>query len=309
MLRKLLKPSTRSFYNEARKSADFSFLGLVHGYLYGRFPYLYIGVGTGGHPLARMVLPIWRFFRKFSDPRSRGVGRKIKDEFADSYHGKVLPLEQARKLVTVNRDIELGDLKRVVPYSKARNLILRSPDHIVVLECPCRTSRTAPCLPLEVCLVVGEPFARFIAEHHPNRSRWINQDEAVDILTAESKRGHVHHAFFKDAMLDRFYAICNCCSCCCGAMQAWDNGIPMLASSGFLRYLDPELCTGCGICAEACQFGAVEMIEGKPVLNADSCMGCGVCVRQCRQKALSLVQASGKGEPLDLDELINRATN
>jgi tRNA (Thr-GGU) A37 N-methylase len=25
---------------------------------------------------------------------------------------------------------------------------------------------------------------------------------------------------YKDAMLGRFYAICNCCSCCCGAMQA-----------------------------------------------------------------------------------------
>jgi hypothetical protein len=25
---------------------------------------------------------------------------------------------------------------------------------------------------------------------------------------------------YKDAMLGRFYAICNCCSCCCGAMEA-----------------------------------------------------------------------------------------
>jgi hypothetical protein len=27
--------------------------------------------------------------------------------------------------------------------------------------------------------------------------------------------------YYKDAMLGRFYAICNCCACCCGAMQAW----------------------------------------------------------------------------------------
>jgi hypothetical protein len=26
--------------------------------------------------------------------------------------------------------------------------------------------------------------------------------------------------YYKDAMLGRFYATCNCCSYCCGAMQA-----------------------------------------------------------------------------------------
>ena len=35
-------------------------------------------------------------------------------------------------------------------------------------------------------------------------------------------------------MLGRFYAICNCCKCCCGAMQAHLNGVPMLASSGYV---------------------------------------------------------------------------
>lgn len=304
-----MKPSTRSFYQEAGRSADYSFLKWLHGYIYGRFPYLYIGIGTGGHPLARIFKPVYRFLQKSCRFMSGGSARKIKEEFAESYHGKVLSLDQARKLVTVNKDIELGDLKKVIPYSKARNLILNNPDHIVVLECPCRTSRKNPCLPLEVCLLVGEPFARFVNDHHPGRSRWISRKEAIDILQAASKRGHVHNAFFKDAMLDRFYAICNCCSCCCGAMQAWNNGIPMLASSGFLRHVDPDLCTGCGVCARICQFGALEMKEGEPVLDADRCMGCGVCVEKCRQKALILVRAPERGMPLDLDELMkNSAT-
>ncbi|HEU68467.1 MAG TPA: hypothetical protein ENN53_04535 [Candidatus Acetothermia bacterium] len=32
-----------------------------------------------------------------------------------------------------------------------------------MLECPCRAARESPCLPLDVCLVIGEPFASCVA--------------------------------------------------------------------------------------------------------------------------------------------------
>ncbi len=62
--------------------------------------------------------------------------------------------------------------------------------------------------------------------------------------TVPSKRTDMFHCvhYYKDAMLNRFYAICNCCSCCCGAMNAWNNGTPMLASSGYVAVVDEELC-------------------------------------------------------------------
>ena len=158
-----------------------------------------------------------------------------------------------------------------------------------------------------MCLVIGEPFASFVAEHLPGRSRWITPGEAVEILRAEDERGHVHHAFFKDAMLGRFYAICNCCACCCGAMHAHRNGTPMLAASGYACQVDQELCVGCGACVDYCQFGALALGGGKVVLDAEACMGCGVCVAQCSSGALSLVRDPGKGEPLDMPELMSRA--
>ena len=105
-------------------------------------------------------------------------------------------------------------------------------------------------------------------------------------------------------MLNRFYAICNCCACCCGAMQAHQRGTPMLASSGYVATVDADLCIGCGICASSCQFGALSTRDGVVILDSVACMGCGVCVSKCGQEALSLVRDPSKGEPLEIRELM-----
>ena len=298
----LMRPSTRAFIQEARRMPDYSFFDWLHGYVYGRWPYLYIGVGTGEHPLARILRPVARWLLKLFGSEAERDSAAERVTFADTYHGKAVPLEAATQLVTVDEEIRLGDLERVIPYTRARDIVLKNPDHIVVLDCPCRVARSNPCLPLDVCLIVGEPFASFIVEHQPERSRWITPEEAVDILRAEDERGHVHHAFFKDAMLGRFYAICNCCACCCGAMQAHRQGTPMLASSGYRAQVDVDLCIACGSCIDFCQFDALSLVD-VAVVDSDQCMGCGVCVPKCPQDALSLVRDPAQ-EPLEIRELI-----
>ena len=44
-------------------------------------------------------------------------------------------------------------------------------------------------------------------------------------------------------------------------------------------------CTGCGKCKENCPFGAIDMVNGKPELNA-ACKVCGICVKGCPEKAI-----------------------
>jgi ferredoxin len=309
-----MRASTRAFYREGKEVSGYSLLDWLHGYVYARWPYLYIGVGVGEHPLTRLLSPVVGLFTKifWSEPPEGDADEHAGAAFADSYHGKVMPLESAKRLISVDQAIELRDLEQVIPYTQARDIVLQDPDHIVVLECPCRSARAEPCLPLDVCLIVGEPFASFITEHHPNRSRWITKQEAVEILEAEHDRGHVHHAFFKDAMLGRYYAICNCCSCCCGAMQAWrsataQNSTPMLASSGYVSQVQVDLCHGCGDCAAVCPFDAISVQNELSVIAAEACMGCGVCVDKCEQGALSLVREPSKGEPLEIEVLLEAA--
>ena len=298
-----VKPSTREFLKEARKIPGYSLFDILHGYVYGRWPYLYIGIGVGEHPLAKWYAGVSKRIQKWF-PKKRDESDKPKNTIADSYHGKAVPLETAKQLVMINEPLQIPDLEQVIPYKRARSIIMKNPDHIVALDCPCRSARENPCLPLDVCLVVGDPFARFIHEHQPERSRWITRDEAIAILQAEDERGHVHHAFFKDAMLERFYAICNCCECCCGAMHAHRTGTPMLASSGYVSQVDEDLCIACADCVDYCQFGALEMGDMFMGVNYDECMGCGVCVDKCAQGALTLVRDEAKGVPLEICSLM-----
>jgi Pyruvate/2-oxoacid:ferredoxin oxidoreductase delta subunit len=308
-----VQPSTRAFLREARQTHGYRLFDLLHGYFYARWPYLYIGVGTGEHRIAKIVRPILKFTGWLnqltgkpapspSDNRT-AYQHRPSPQFADEYHGKVMPLESVKLLVTVREPVRQPVPETVLPYARARDLILEHPDHIVALDCPCRVARENPCLPLDVCLIVGEPFASFVADHHPERTRWITSDEAVQILQAEDDRGHVHHAFFKEAMLGRFYAICNCCSCCCGAMQAHQNGTPMLAASGYLAQVDEAACIGCGTCNSYCQFEALSM-DGHTLVDQSRCMGCGICVSKCPEEAISLVMGNSGAVPLELADLM-----
>jgi ferredoxin len=306
--------STMGFIREARRTPGYGLFDWLHGYLYARWPYLYISIGTGEHPLSKSFVRARRLWQRVFPPEqqpsaSRAASEAFGDRpttFADTYHGKVVTLESATKLVSVQQEVRLTDLEHVIPYALARDIVIKNPDHIVALDCPCRAARPNPCLPLDVCLIVGEPFASFATEHHPARTRWITSAEAAEILSAEHERGHVHHAFFKDAMLGRFYAICNCCSCCCGAMQAQRHGVPMLASSGYVAQVDPSECIACGSCQERCQFGAIA-VNGHAVVDPAECMGCGVCVSHCPQEAMALVRDESRGVPLELEVLMREA--
>jgi Pyruvate/2-oxoacid:ferredoxin oxidoreductase delta subunit len=301
--------STRAFWREARATRGFSFFDFIHGYIYARWPYHYIGIGKGDHYLVQKFTPLIKLWRiLFPDTARTSLQHSTNQAshtVADGYHGKTLPLEKASQLLTINEPIRVPDLEQVIPYVRARTILIENPEQIAVIDCPCRASLPNPCLPHDVCMIVGEPFVSFVIEHQPKRSRRITSVEALQILETEDEKGHVHHAFFKDAMLDRFYAICNCCSCCCGAINAHKNDIPMLESSGYVAVVREDQCIGCGICAAYCQFDALQIKSELRMVDTISCMGCGVCIDKCPEGAIKLVRDEGKGVPLEIHSLMD----
>jgi len=53
--------------------------------------------------------------------------------------------------------------------------------------------------------------------------------------------------------------------------------------------VDSGKCAGCGICADVCPAGAIEVNE-QAVVNDEACTGCGVCVSECPNEAIILAQ-------------------
>jgi MinD superfamily P-loop ATPase len=61
--------------------------------------------------------------------------------------------------------------------------------------------------------------------------------------------------------------------------------------SGVLGRIDPEKCTRCGLCVEACRFEAIKENSGIPQVIEHACEGCGVCAWVCPSGAATLEEA------------------
>lgn len=64
---------------------------------------------------------------------------------------------------------------------------------------------------------------------------------------------------------------------------------PQVVTTRNIITIDEEKCDGCGLCAEACHEGAIEIIDGKARLVSDEyCDGLGDCIGECPQDAITI---------------------
>lgn len=146
-----MKKSTRSFISETQiqmKAKRFSFFDFIHGYVYMSWPYAYISMGMGTHPLAKKLKPLLTGYQKMMKVvKKPSQAKNINKGVAEGYHGKTVSLSTAKQLVSINKEISIENLEQVIPFKRACDIILKNPDRIAVIECPCRKAKENLCLP------------------------------------------------------------------------------------------------------------------------------------------------------------------
>lgn len=231
------------------------------------------------------------------------------------YHSKILSTGDVTKILTLDKDINLGadKKKQVLPFKYANKILFRNPKLIAVMDCPCALNQDEKerCTPLAKCIAVGQDFAPIWLEHCEEKynAKQITQDEALDIVKAARKTGHVTQAFLKVATGGITGIICNCCVKCCAEFQttslskAWGDHISQYIQSGYSVKHDEEKCIHCGTCATKCQFNALKVTENEFNYDKNACMGCELCVEACPKQALELYRDEEKLLPLDIELL------
>ncbi len=201
----------------------------------------------------------------------------------------VFSTETGRKIV-INAPARPDEC--IVPTKTVEEIIAKY-DDIAVGHCFCRNYTRVlgrPCAtgaPSEVCFTFGKSARHTVSQGFARR---ISKDEAIDIMRRAEEAGLVHKAFHNGSNIEKEEnSICNCCKDCCDIFTLWRNGAaPMINSTNYLSVIDPDACTGCGICVDRCPMDAIAMKDGIAVREEDYCIGCGVCARFCPSDAISL---------------------
>jgi len=210
----------------------------------------------------------------------------IDGEFGDEMYRTKIP---QLRTVPVRQSIAVPEKFSVSSYDDIRSIIENVGGQIAVINCVCRQTRDIigeSCAKTdlrETCIVFRGAADTVTSA---GIGRYINKEEALAILDKAQEAGLV----LQPENTQHTSYVCCCCGDCCEILttvKRFPHPAELYATNYYAE-IDPDLCTGCGICVSRCQLDAITVPDAVAVVDLDRCIGCGNCVACCEFDAARL---------------------
>ncbi len=209
----------------------------------------------------------------------------------------------------INKDIE-GAEGIALPEEVLDRLIDISNYRVIVNVCSCRKIFGCDTYPEDLgCIFMGES-AKQISD---DWSCEVSVDEAKAHVRKALEAGLVpivgearaDHDLLRIPYEGTLLTACFCCECCC-LSRAFRRG-PQETVDGIMHPVQglsvevTDACIGCGVCTSSCFLEAIQIINGRAVINS-YCRICGRCAGVCPEKAIKMKLDN----PHAVDDVVNR---
>jgi len=181
---------------------------------------------------------------------------------------------------------------QVVPLEDALQIAELAHNHVII---PCYCRRLLGDKEELTCLNFGMVKYLWPKYRPDDRVQELTKEEAKELLKEWDEKGYIHAVFW--AKTPYVIAICNCEKRYCTALKnRLVYGIEnAYKKSHYIAVVDEEICDGCDgrpECVMRCQFGAIRYDPSAKVVKIDPylCFGCGLCRNACEKGAIKLVE-------------------
>jgi NAD-dependent dihydropyrimidine dehydrogenase PreA subunit len=231
------------------------------------------------------------------DVDRKTINRRFLDEFISMHKHSV-----ERKMRGLETDNALPN-DTVMLLSEVEEMI-EAAEEIVVQPCDCRKVGEKCDFSTETCIWLDEGARQALDRGHGCR---LTKDEAIQLLRWADKKGLMHTAdsAWRERGLQAICNCCSCdCYPFLAAQELGTKGV--WPKSYYIAEVRQDLCSFCGACVKRCHFDAFsltdetitleEKIRSKVAYDADKCWGCGLCANTCPEGAIemrSLLQTAG----------------
>jgi NAD-dependent dihydropyrimidine dehydrogenase PreA subunit len=175
--------------------------------------------------------------------------------------------------------------------------MIEAASEIVVQPCDCRKLGENCNRPVETCIWLDDGARQALDRGHGRR---LTKEEAIQLLRHADKKGLMHTADseWRERGLHAICNCCACdCYPFRAAQELGSKGV--WPKSYYIVQHDRDLCNQCGACVKRCHFevfyhdGSTVEIDGKIKKNVavslEKCWGCGLCANTCPEGAIEMI--------------------